>query len=180
MEDSKEKTIDSNILNKSDLTFIEKRLKNIDIFKDKNIYYKLIYRATRDGGLPKDFHDKCDGIPNTITIIKTKKNNKFGGYITYKWDKSSQWINNDENCFIFSLDLKKYYEPIKYEDEYQFNERCGPNFSEFGLQNDLFKESSLNLHLRGEYFSGLTKDYEINGGNKTFTVEDLEVFQVLV
>ena len=111
-------------------------------------------------------------------MIKTKKNNKFGGYITYKWDSSSLWINDDEICFIFSLDLKKCYEPIKYRDKYQFIGKCGPNFTEFGLKNNLFGESSLNIHRLSEVscFSGFTKDYEINGGNNSFTIEDLEVF----
>ncbi len=31
----------------------------------------LIYRATRDGWLPKDFHRECDDKPGTLVVIKT-------------------------------------------------------------------------------------------------------------
>ncbi len=70
--------IDSKIITrKEELDFITNRLKKIDIFKNKNISYNLIYRATRDGHYPDDFHNKCDGKKNTITIIKTIKGMKF-------------------------------------------------------------------------------------------------------
>jgi hypothetical protein len=43
--------------------------------------FDLIYRATQDGFTTLDFHRKCDGISNTLVIIKVKGNeNIFGGY----------------------------------------------------------------------------------------------------
>ena len=32
--------------------------------------FKLLYQASRDGFSTTDFHEKCDKIPNTLTIIK--------------------------------------------------------------------------------------------------------------
>ena len=176
-------TIDSKIITKKEeLNLITNRLKNIDYFRNKEISYELIFRGTRDGGTPEIFHQKCDGTPKTITIIKTIKGLKFGGYIEKKWDSNSGWINDDENCFIFSIVLKKIYNPIKGEDKYSFNKTCGPNFSEFGLRFDLFKKSDLNIQKKeqaNKYFNYFDKDYEINGGEKGFQAEEVEVFKII-
>jgi len=149
--------IESKIIKKEeDLNIITNKLKKIESFKNMDISYKLIYRGSRDGGLPKNFHEKCDGIKNTVTIIKTVKGLKFGGYINYKWDSNKGWIDDDENCFIFSLDLMKIYNPIKGKKKYLFSGTCGPNFTEFGLKNNLFEKSSLNMHkkdMANKFFS---------------------------
>ena len=106
--------IDSKIITrKEELDFINNRLKQIDYFKNKNLSYELIFRGTRDGRTSKIFHQKCDGIPKTITLIKTEKGLIFGGYIEKEWKSSGGWIYDDENCFVFSLDLHKIYNPVK-------------------------------------------------------------------
>ena len=131
--------IDSKIINKKEeLDFITNRLKQINYFKNKNISYELVFRGTRDGKTPDIFHRKCDGTPKTITIIKTIKGLKFGGYIEKEWNNHEGWIKVDENCFIFSLDLQKIYNPVKGKEKYDFCPSDGPNFAEFGLAGDLF------------------------------------------
>ena len=74
-----------------------------------------LYRGTRDGFLAKDFHDKCDGHPQTLTIFKAKKSSYiFGGYTSAAWEsKSTDQINNyDPTAFIFSL-TNKDNQPFK-------------------------------------------------------------------
>ena len=91
-------------------------------------------------------------------------------------------ISDDENCFIFSLDLRKIYNPVKGKDKYYLNQYFGPNFSEFGLGGNLFNKSSLNLQKRdtaNEYFTMFNSDYEINGGENEFQAEEIEVFQII-
>ena len=174
--------MDSKIINKKEeLDLIENKLKYMEKFKNKNLSYNLIFRGTKDGELSSDFHKKVDGKDKTITIIETTKGLKFGGYIDKKWDSSSQWIRDDENCFIFSLSLMKIYNSIKGKDKYQFNSTCGPNFSVFGLQYNLFNKSSLNIQTKesaNSCFSGFTSDYELTGGEREFQVKELEVFQI--
>ena len=187
-EKEKEKEILKSLINskiitsKEELDFITNRLKQIDYFKNKNLSYKLVFRGTRDGRTPKIFHQKCDGTPKTITIIKTIKGLKFGGYIEKEWKNSGGWVYDDENCFIFSLDLHKIYNPVKGKNKYSFHNNCGPNFWVFGLQFDLFKRSSKNIckkDLANESFTYFEKDYEINGGEKEFQAEELEVFKII-
>ena len=75
----------------------------------------------------------------------------------------------------------KIYNPIKGQDKYQFKSNCGPNFSVFGLEFNLFKKSSLNISTKKDAnicFSGFTSDYELTRGEKKFQVKELEVFQI--
>ena len=176
--------IDSKILTKKEeIDFISNRIKEMKYFNNKNIFYELIFRATKDGGNSTAFHGKCDGISKTITIIKTIKGLKFGGYIDKKWNNNGVWIKDDENCFIFSLDFKKIYNPIKGKIEYFFGRSHGPNFSEFGLEKNLFAKSSLNIQIKedaNKYFNYFNSDYEINGGENEFQAEEIEVFKIKI
>ena len=175
--------IDSKIITrKEELDFITNRLKQIGYFKNKNILYELVFRGTRDGRTPDIFHQKCDGTTKTITIIKTIKGLKFGGYIEKEWKSSGGWIKDDENCFIFSLDLHKIYNPVEGKEKYSFHNYCGPNFWVFGLKDNLFNKTSHNIckkDLANKSFIYFEKDYEINGGEEEFQTEELEVFKII-
>ncbi len=63
---------------------------------------KLQYRASRDGFSAQNFHNKCDGIANTLTIIKSEHGNIFGGFREKAWNSSGQYYA-DPKSFIFSL-----------------------------------------------------------------------------
>jgi hypothetical protein len=68
--------------------------------------WSLLYRGTRDGFGAKDFHSKCDGKSNTLTIIKAKaSSNIFGGFSSASWD-SSNTSKCDPKAFVFSLTNK--------------------------------------------------------------------------
>jgi hypothetical protein len=71
--------------------------------KDK---FTLLYKTSRDGFSVEDFHLKCDGHENTLTILKaTKSSFIFGGFTTVDWESSVQW-KADPNAFLFSLTNK--------------------------------------------------------------------------
>jgi hypothetical protein len=63
----------------------------------------LLYRATRDGFTSSSFHSKCDGKPNTVSIIKTNSNFVLGGYTAKVWNTNAGDYTFDDNAFIFSL-----------------------------------------------------------------------------
>ena len=99
-----EKKIDSKIISKKELDFLSERIQNTDMLKKKKISYKLIFRGTRDGMQSVHFHQKCDGIGLTISIIKTIKGYKFGGYAEKNLCRvENKWIYDDDNAFVFSL-----------------------------------------------------------------------------
>jgi hypothetical protein len=65
--------------------------------------WSLLYRGTRDGFGSQDFHSRCDGHTNMLTIVKAKGSKFiFGGFTTVSWDGSGRW-KSDPNAFIFSL-----------------------------------------------------------------------------
>jgi hypothetical protein len=66
--------------------------------------FKLLYRASKDGFGSKDFHSKCDGKANTLTILKAN-GFIFGGFTTATWDSSGKY-KTDPNAFLFSLTNK--------------------------------------------------------------------------
>ena len=80
-----EQKIDSKILsNLEELSFIENRIKQKR--PNSNIIFNLLYRATRDGGESNIFHQKCDNARCTVSLVKTKKGIKSGGYTEEYWE----------------------------------------------------------------------------------------------
>jgi len=67
-----------------------------------NQQWKLIYRASESNFSAADFHSKCDGTPNTLTIIKSENSNVFGGFTGSSWS-SNDGFKEDPHAFIFSL-----------------------------------------------------------------------------
>jgi len=53
----------------------------------KNLKFKLLFQASKDGFDGNRFHAVCDGKGATITVIKTNTN-IFGGYNSESWNQS--------------------------------------------------------------------------------------------
>ena len=68
------------------------------------------YRASRDGFDAEHFHIKCDGVWNTLTIIKTTNGNIFGAFAEEAWTKNTDVF--DSQAFIISL-INKENNPFK-------------------------------------------------------------------
>ena len=181
--------IDSKIINTiEELEFLENRLKNNEILKKKNIIFKLLYRATQDGNNVQAFHNKCDNILGTLTIVKTTKGMRFGGYTEQNWyksDKSNRIQRKDSKgvCFCFSLDLFKIY---NFNDNSDFSIQCLYNYGPY-FGNTFFSIQNNNGLLYGytDYTTGcglfgkIDNDYEFNNGQKEFSVIEMEVFQII-
>jgi hypothetical protein len=45
----------------------------------------LKYRGSDHGWQAKDFHDHCDDIGSTITLLKLEDGSCIGGFTTAKW-----------------------------------------------------------------------------------------------
>jgi hypothetical protein len=79
---------------------LQKQLVNLSDFSVGQ-KWELKYRASRDGFAATDFHSNCDGIANTMTVIKTTCGNIFGGFTEKAWNSNKQWIG-DPKAMIFS------------------------------------------------------------------------------
>ena len=104
---------------------------------------KKLYQATVDGDLGKNFHMKCDDIPNTLVVIKSAGNKRFGGFTTKNWSSPDNYeCQCDKNAFLFSLDKQKIYD-YKGKENYAYYENqkyaiykqkgCGPVFGNTNL-----------------------------------------------
>ena len=56
--------------------------------------WKLCYRASTHGWAAKTFHERCDGKPDTVTIVKVGEY-VFGGYTDIPWGKDIDRALND-------------------------------------------------------------------------------------
>ena len=74
----------------------------------RNFNSELLFRKSRDGSKPRNFHDKCDNKGITITFIETTKDYKFGGYTELQWDCSGEY-KTDKSTFLFSFNNKEKY-----------------------------------------------------------------------
>ena len=74
-------------------------------FGHPNYSLQLIYKASRDGFKAVDFHRKCDGKENTISIIESGYGNIFGGFTSIAWQSKGDW-KHDSKAWVFSLTHK--------------------------------------------------------------------------
>jgi hypothetical protein len=153
---------------------------------------KLIYRATIDGSAASSFHSKCDGISNTVTIIKTTSNSVFGGFTSVAWASWEQWTY-DANAFIFSL--RRFGNPNKQRFNVTRTENAiyryysyGPTF---GGGHDIYVADNSNTNYYSycnfgySYQSPKNITYESAeaqsylAGSYTWQTSEIEVYQVI-
>ena len=177
--------IDSNIIKtKEEIELLSKRLSSKSFFKNSKVIFNLLYRASRDGDRPYDYHNKCDGKADTLCVIQTIKGCKFGGYTEIKI-KSDGSNYKDPNAFVFSLNKNKIYENLKKENYAVCHSGpWGPIFrgDAFAVWDKNF--FSYNKHKVGtksqSNYGVMNEDYEINNGEEYFGIKELEVFQIII
>ena len=80
---------------------------------NRNFYFELLFRKSRDGSTPKDFHDKCDNKGITIVFIETTKGYKFGGYTELQWDNSGKGKKINQLLYFPLIIEKNIMQEIK-------------------------------------------------------------------
>ena len=176
--------LDSKIIeSKSNINFILDYIKQ----NDKTLNFnniKLLFRGSRDGDRTKTCHELCDNKQNVLIIMKSETGYIFGGY-----SKVGFKVNNnlsykiDNNCFLFSLNLKKIYPVINDKQVIcHIRVNVGLCFYDCLAFYDYFMSKKKSYNIRSnikEYFNGLENKYEMNGGQNDFKYQELEVFQLL-
>lgn len=176
----------SNILDKHGF----EKLVDLCEFK-KNQKFKLIYQATTDEFGATEFHEKCDGIPNTLTVIKNTAKNIFGGYTAKPWNSPSHsHYTSDPNAFIFSL-VNSKKKPFKTACSNPSSAiyNCSDNGPCFG-SGDLWIKSNSNINQ--ESYADFSYSYEneiyeygtsqaktILTGSEHFQAIEIEVYQII-
>jgi hypothetical protein len=71
---------------------------------------KLLYRASEHNFSTTDFHQCCDVVPNTLTLVKTEFGNVIGGFTPLTWNRARDGHYEPDSLldtFLFSLTLKQ-------------------------------------------------------------------------
>jgi hypothetical protein len=72
--------------------------------------FKLLWRGSRDGFRAKEFHRRCDGRANTLTLIADIERNVFGDFTLVEWE-SRVWNGkggNENNCYKGDDSLRSF------------------------------------------------------------------------
>lgn len=166
------------IKSKKELDLISNKIINNE--QDKKVLYVLLYKGTRDGDSANTFHQKCDGIPNQLVVVQTKKGQRFGGYTSHGFDSTSNGIK-DSDAFLFSLDKMETYDAIKGKETITCESNYGPCFgwsSDLAIPDKFFTNPG---EVQKRYNRFQTKlDFELTGGDPKFDFEEVEVFQALI
>ena len=151
----------------------------IQIMLTAGVKFNIIYRASEHGDKAKIFHQKCDNHQMTLVLVETTKGRRFGGFTTKTWDGNCvKKIDND--AFVFSLDKHKIYDVHKNEFAIGGYPKFGPVF--FGCQiriyDEFFKKGGTTCHRTLNYKT--KEDYELNSGEQTYIVKEIEVYDIEV
>ena len=155
------------------IKFIEEN----DSTKKGTIRTKLLFKATKDGDKSVEFHNKCDLMGPTITIVKSENGRRFGGYTSISWDKSKGNYATDGINFLFSLDTLLLYKNTSGSQHTYHNESYGPTFGgghDLYIANECMNNNS-SVSTKSSY--GMTSSLELNK-EKNFKVLDYEVFKI--
>ena len=187
--------LDSKIIEEpTDLLFIKNCFSRY-FPNSKEISFKLLYRASRDGDTGVKFHEFCDNKEGTLILYHTNKNIIFGGFSNAKWISYS---NPEKKAagkdftgsinFLFHVNNSKIYNLRIPENQEKVSaifcrSDCGPCFGSLGEDiwcRTNFLSKNCKLHKdkdKGRKCSYNTKlDYELNNGEPDFRLKELEAF----
>jgi hypothetical protein len=165
--------------------------------------WTVVWRGSRDGFTAKEFHRRCNGHANTLTLILDTKGNVFGGFTPVEWE-SRVWKGDGRNClkgddslrsFLFTLRNPHGVPPRKFALKEKmkrsaiccYSDRCAV----FGSINDcdilVCDNCNTNSHSYtgiGTHWSNTTTyandtqfEYFFTGACR-FTVKEIEVFEI--
>ena len=173
-DDSNVGYVEGTILkNNEEIEFLSKKIgENSD-----KVIFNLIYKATQNSDKAQVFHERCDHAKNTLVLIETSENRRFGGFTTCDWS-GNQIEKNDENAFIFSLDKMKIYDIVPGQSAIACYPNYGPIFlnCQIKINDDAFSNGG-STFCKGQNYQ-TEEDFELNGGNQDFQIKEIEVYEI--
>ena len=173
-DDSNVGYVEGTILkNNEEIEFLSKKIgENSD-----KVIFNLIYKATQNSDKAQAFHERCDQAKNTLVLIETSENRRFGGFTTCDWS-GNQIEKNDENAFVFSLDKMKIYDIVPGQPAIACYPNYGPIFlnCQIKINDDAFSNGG-STFCKGQNYQ-TEEDFELNGGNQDFQIKEIEVYEI--
>jgi hypothetical protein len=75
-------------------------------------WFSVLWRGSRDGFGARDFHRRCDGRANTLTVILDTAGNLFGGFTPVKWE-SHRWNKHESDTWKVDHSLRSFLFTLK-------------------------------------------------------------------
>jgi archaellum component FlaC len=159
--------------------------------------FSLLWRGSRDGFSASEFHGRCDGHANTLTVILDTNGNIFGGFTPAEWESRVRKTklpvtysffakpDNSEKSFLFTLKnphnitARFALNALLKGQSIGCNSQCGPIFG--SANHDIYISDNCNANASNWTFLGGKS--EVYGtyvftGSAAFQVEEIEVFEV--
>jgi hypothetical protein len=156
-------------------------------FKEKR--FTLLWRGSRDRFRARDFHSRCDGHANTLTVILDTNGNIFGGFTPVEWDSEHPLGKPDPSLksFLFTLknphnfpDRRFALKATKKDQAIYCWSDWGPHFGDISVVDNC-NESTLNHTSKfGICYTndtGLDRQTFLTGSGN-FQVKEIEVFEI--
>ena len=178
-------TLDDMKLDSLILAGLTKELKQLSEWLPKK-KTTLLFRATRDGFDPANFHQKCDGKGPTVVIAKSAGGHIFGGYSDTAWESpgpGSYIYRSCRDSFLFRLSGPGGVGPSQHRifRNFQNGIYCESGFGPiFGSGHDMcFTRNSRPNSQVHFALSSSSSSYDRNGtgGNFAFLAESSTVPQ---
>jgi len=146
----------------------------------------LLYKATVDGFDAQDFHQKCDGLGRTLTVIQSGQGYLFGGCTKRSWGGNT--FRTDPTAFLFTLTNPYSLPPTRYFIKPSHTHcaiRSNPAYSAaFGSGKDIFVATA--PHQNKNSYSDFPVSYKDTTGKgnltftgtRTFQIDDVEVYSI--
>jgi hypothetical protein len=156
-------------------------------FKEKQ--FILLWRGSRDGFRVGEFHSRCDGHPNTLTVILDTKGNIFGGFTPVEWESPEHCKSKADptlKSFLFTLKNPHNVPARSFALKREHRNgaiRClsvrGPFFSDLCVWDNCNTNNDSNSLLGNNY----TNDTGLEArtfftGSSNFQVKEIEVFEI--
>jgi hypothetical protein len=151
--------------------------------------FSVLWRGSRDGFSASQFHGRCDGHANTLTVIFDTKGNIFGGFTPAEWESRDDWkwkVDDSLKSFLFTLKnphnipARKF--TLKPENKHHaiggFAER-GPSFWDVQVYDECNANTDSYTCLDCSYANDTALDnFVVFTGSKDFKVKEIEVFEI--
>ena len=150
-------------------------------------HFELLYRASWDGMTAADFHRKCDGQGETVTIVKSTNGCIFGGYASVPWGKDGKG-HKAPNSFLFTLKNLHGLPPQCFPLKNRLDKNAVFHYSNcgvaFGKGADLIIYTPFNTNTQSHtdfvtYQDTTGKGLSVLSGERNFVVSEVEVFKVM-
>jgi hypothetical protein len=169
---------------------IIKTVEEFEFLRDTlgKVELRMILNSNIHGDYARDFHEKAN-YHHLLILVETFEGNRFGGYTSDNFIPLSVGLTStsvdvqkyDEAAFLFNLDTKKIYEinPDKVGTALNCDEYYTLSFGEKDLVIWDYFLTKGGVSNFPDYYGNGAQPFELTGGEQTFKINSIEVFQVL-